>query len=74
MTHLHAIVVPLQTVVPHLTKFLTKSHRVIYKRKKKQKISTKRKETKGKDKNTIIKEKKKIANAKFKLLNKKKVI
>ena len=37
MTNLHAIVVPLQTAVPHLTKFLTKSHRVIYKRKKKTK-------------------------------------
>ena len=31
---IHTIVVPLQTAVPHLTKFLTKSHRVIYKRKK----------------------------------------
>ena len=36
MTNLaiHTIVVPLQTVVPHLTKFMTKSHRIIYKRKK----------------------------------------
>ena len=30
----HTIVVPLQTVVLHLKKFLTKSHRLIYKRKK----------------------------------------
>ena len=36
MTNLaiHTIVVPLQTGVPNLTKFLTKSYRVIYKRKK----------------------------------------
>ena len=32
---IHTIVVSLQTAVPHLTKFLTKSHRVIYKRKSK---------------------------------------
>ena len=59
MTNLaiHTIVVPLQTVVPHLTKFMTKSHRIIYKKKKTRKISTKRKKTKGKDKNTVIKEK-----------------
>ena len=31
---IHAIVVPLQTAKPHLTKFLTKSHPVIFKRKK----------------------------------------
>ena len=52
---IHKIVVPFQTEVPHLTRFLTKSHRVIYRRK--GKISTKTKETKGKDKNTVIKEK-----------------
>ena len=51
MTNLaiHTIVVPFQTTVPHLTKFLSKSHRVIYKKKKKS--------TKRKDKNTFIKEK-----------------
>ena len=32
---IHATVVPPQTAVSHLTKFLTKSHRVICKRKKK---------------------------------------
>ena len=31
---IHTTVVPLQTAVPHLTKFLTKSHLVICKRKK----------------------------------------
>ena len=31
---IHTIVVPLQTAVLHLKKFLSKSHRVIYKRKK----------------------------------------
>ena len=56
---IHAIVLPLQTAVPCLRKFLTKFHRVIHKRKKSRKISTKRKETKGNnknDKNTVIKE------------------
>ena len=35
---IHTIVVPLQTAVPRLTKFLTKSHREIYKRKKIEKF------------------------------------
>ena len=34
-------VVPFQTVVPHLTKFLPKSHRLIYKRKKIEKFKRK---------------------------------
>ena len=54
---IHTTVVPFQTAVPHPTKFLTKFHRVICKRKKKRKISTKRKEMKMKDKNNVIKEK-----------------
>ena len=37
LNKIHAIVVSLQTAVPHLTKFLTKSHRAIYKKKKKKK-------------------------------------
>ena len=32
---IHRIVVPLQTVIPHLTKVLKKSHRVTYKKKSK---------------------------------------
>ena len=38
---IHAIVVPLQTAVPTLTKFLTKSHPVIYKRMKIEKFQRK---------------------------------
>ena len=38
---IHTTVVPLQTAVPHLTKFLTKSHRVIYKRKKSKSFNEK---------------------------------
>ena len=53
---IHAIVVPLQTAVPHLTKFLTKSHRALYKKKKRnRKTSIKRKEMKRKVKNTSLK-------------------
>ena len=48
---IHPIVTPLQTAVPHLTKFLTKSHLVIYKRKKKSKSFN---EKEGQ--NTVIKE------------------
>ena len=54
---IHAILVSLQAVVPYPTKFLTKSHWIIYKRKKNRKISMKWKETKSKDKNAAIKEK-----------------
>ena len=38
---IYARVVPFQTVVPHLTKFLPKSHRLIYKRKKIEKFKRK---------------------------------
>ena len=60
MTNLaiYTIALPLQKAGPCRTKFLTKSHWVIYKKKKKnRKITTKTKETKGKDKNNVIKKK-----------------
>ena len=38
---IHTTVVPFQTAVPHLTKFLTKFHRVICKRKKSEKSQRK---------------------------------
>ena len=63
---IHKIVVPL----PHLKKFLTKSHRIIHGKKKIRKISTKTKEGKGKDKNTVFKEKEEYS----KLLKKERVI
>ena len=67
MTNLaiHTIAVLLQTPVPCPTKFLTKSHRVIYQRKKNRKNSAKRKEMKGKNKITVIKEKKEISKRKI---------
>ena len=55
---IHTILVPLQTAVLHLRKFLTKYHRVIYKRQKIEKFQRKGKKMKGKDKNTVIKKKK----------------
>ena len=47
---INAIVVPFQTAVPHLTKYLTKSHRVIYKRKKIEKFQRKGRRQKGRRK------------------------
>ena len=38
---IHTMLVPLQTAVPHLTKFLMKSCRVIYKRRKIEKFQRK---------------------------------
>ena len=49
---IHTIVVPLQTAVLHLMKFLTKSHRVIYKTRKFE--SFKRKRRKRKDGKKIL--------------------
>ena len=46
---IHTTVVPLLMAVSHLTKFMTKSHRIICKRKKNRKISTERKQKKRKD-------------------------
>ena len=76
MTNLaiHTIVVPLQTVVPHLTKFMAKSHRIIYKRKKIEKFQRKGRKLKGKTKILSLKKRKKIASPKFKLLKKERVI
>ena len=47
---INAIVVPFQTAVPHLTKYLTKSHLVIYKRKKIEKFQRKGRRQKGRRK------------------------
>ena len=57
---INAIVVPFQTAVPHLTKYLTKSHRVIYKRKKIEKFQRKGRRQKGRRKFTVIKEQNEI--------------
>ena len=54
---IHTIVVPLQTAVLHLMKFLTKSHRVIYKTRKFESFKRKRRKRKDGKKNTVIKEK-----------------
>ena len=67
-------VVPLQTAVPYLTKFLAKSRLVIYKRKKTEKFQRKRRKRKGRTKILSVRNRKKLTNARFKLLNKKKVI
>ena len=53
---IHPIVTPLQTAVPHLTKFLTKSHLVIYKRKKKSKSFNEKEGNEKEGQNTVIKE------------------
>ena len=59
MTNLaiHTIIVPCQTAVLRLTKFLMKSLRVMYKRKRIDKFQRKGRKRKRKDKNTVIKEK-----------------
>ena len=59
MTNLaiHTIIVPCQTAVLRLTKFLMKSLRVMYKRKRIDKFQRKGGKRKRKDKNTVIKEK-----------------
>ena len=59
MTNLaiHTIIVPRQTAVLRLTKFLMKSLRVMYKRKRIDKFQRKGRKRKRKDKNIVIKEK-----------------
>ena len=64
---IHTIVVPLQTAVLHLMKFLTKSHRVIYKTRKFE--SFKRKRRKGKDGKKILSLRKRM-----KLIKKERII
>ena len=59
MTNLaiHMIVVPLQTASPHLMKFLTKSHRVIYRKSKK--LQRKGMKQKGRTKMLSLRKRKK---------------
>ena len=64
---IHTIVVPLQTAVLHLMKFLTKSHRVIYKTRKFE--SFKRKRRKRKDGKKILSLRKRM-----KLIKKERII
>ena len=64
---INTIVVPLQTAVLHLMKFLTKSHRVIYKTRKFE--SFKRKRRKRKDGKKILSLRKRM-----KLIKKERII